>query len=93
MIQEQLSLKDACLYFPAFCLSLLDFKKENNKQFTIALSFLKQRHSFCRKNSFCRDSFCIFVDTFKLFFGVQHLDVELIHSSIKAMELNEGLLS
>ena len=40
MTQEQLLLKGASPCVPAFCLNLLDFKKENNMRFLLMLFYL-----------------------------------------------------
>ena len=49
IIQEQLSLKETYFYFQAFCLNLLDFKKQNTPQFAHSVFVFDKIRYFCRK--------------------------------------------
>ena len=80
MIQELLSFGEASLCFPAFCLNLHDFEREQHAVFTHAV-FSTKCHLCCRKRK-KKHEYCISVDAFKPFFRVQKLEQELIYSLI-----------
>ena len=87
--KNKISFKGVSLYFSAFCLNLLDFKTENNFQFTHAVLIDWQNDNLSVVKGKQHEN-CIFVNAFKPIFRVQRPGLLLIHNSIKTMDLHAG---